>query len=461
MFRVDAGKTARYCDGVSRRSFLQLGVAGMAAVGLDGVLRARADSAARSEGSTKDTAVILIWLDGGPSHMDLYDLKPAAPAEYRGLWKPIRTAVPGLEISELFPKQARVADKFSVVRSLHHGTGDHYTGAHHMLTGRAGRVSGARTEGEYPSVGSIVARLRGPNRPGVPAYVAAPTAASIGLTPGYFGANYLGTSYNPFELRADPNAPAFQVPNLRLAGGLTTDSLDDRRQLVHYFDDVRRTADTAGTHESMDRFQREAFDMVTGAAARRAFDLSAEDPRLRDRYGRNTWGQSTLLARRLVEAGATFVTAHFGGWDHHWDLQKGMENHLPMVDAAVSTLLADLDDRGLLERTLVVLCGEFSRTPRMNDGGNGGAPRSMGTPGRDHWGNAMFCLLGGGGVKGGQVVGSTDHLGTAPKGRPCTPADIHATIYHVMGVDPTVAFLDRTGRPVHVLDEGKPIAELL
>ncbi len=458
MFRVEAGMTGRYCDGVSRRSFLQLGVAGMASVGLAGVLRARAASA--DSAGVKDASVILIWLDGGPSHMDLYDMKPQAPAEYRGIWKPIRTNVPGLEVTELFPKQARVADKFSIVRSLHHGTGDHFTGAHHMITGRPGRVSGAKTEGENPSIGSVTARLRGAKRHGMPAYVALPTAASIGLSPGYFGSTYLGSSYNPFELHADPNSAGYQVPNLRLAGGLTVDSLDDRRQLAGHFDLVRRTADLAGTHDAMDRFQREAFDMVTGPAARRAFDLSSEDPRLRDRYGRNTWGQSTVLARRLVEAGATFVTCHFGGWDHHWNLQAGMESVLPMVDAAVSSLLTDLDDRGMLERTLVVMCGEFSRTPRMNDGGNGGAPRSMGTPGRDHWGNSMFCLLAGGGVRGGQVVGSTDHLGQAPKDRACTPADVHATIYHALGIDPTVAFLDRTGRPVPVLDDGKPIAEL-
>src|SRR4051794_8843830 len=195
MFRLNLGQTARYCDGVSRRSFLQLGVAGMAAVGLPGLLRAKEESA-RSLGRTKDTSVILLWLDGGPGHMDMYDMKPAAPAEYRGIWKPIRTAVPGFDVTELFPKQARVTDKFSMVRSLHHDTGDHFAGGHRMLTSRAGRVSGAKTAGEYPSLGSIVAKLRGPNRPGMPAYVAAPHAASIGLSPGYFGANYLGTSYN-------------------------------------------------------------------------------------------------------------------------------------------------------------------------------------------------------------------------------------------------------------------------
>ena len=215
MFRVDAGKTARYCDGMSRRSFLQVGVAGMASLGLSEVLRARAASAATT-GQRKDTSVILLWLDGGPSHMDLYDLKPEAPAEYRGFWKPIQTNVPGIQISELFPKQARVADKFSIVRSLHHDTGDHFTGGHWLLTGGGGRVSGANTEGEYPSIGSIIARMRGANRPGIPAYIGVPYAMSIGLRPGYFGANYLGVPHNPFETNGDPNQPNFQVNNLQL-----------------------------------------------------------------------------------------------------------------------------------------------------------------------------------------------------------------------------------------------------
>jgi hypothetical protein len=452
MFSVLAGKTPRYCDGLSRRSFLKLGVAGMASLGLGDVLRARA---ATAEAGKKDTAVILLWLDGGPSHMDLYDLKPDAPAEYRGLWKPIRTNVPGLDISELFPRQARVADKFSIVRSLHHDTGDHFTGGHWMLTGRGGRVSGANNEGQYPSLGSIVAKVRGPNRPGLPAYVAIPHAMSIGLRPGYFGANYLGMPFNPFETTGDPNQPNFQVNNLQLTGGLTLDKLEDRRSLLSHFDGMRRSVDQTGTIDAMDRFQRSAYDLVTGPAARRAFDLSTEDPRLRDRYGRTHWGQCTLLARRLVEAGSTFVTVHMGGWDHHWDLKAGMQNYLPIVDAAVATLFSDLEDRGLYERTLVVLCGEFSRTPRMNDGSG------KGTPGRDHWGNSMFCLLGGGGVKGGQVIGSTDRLGQAPKDRPLMPPDIHATMYHVLGIDPAIHFLDRTGRPVAASEQTRPIAELL
>jgi uncharacterized protein (DUF1501 family) len=460
MFQLDLGRAGRYCDGMSRRSFLTLGVSGMASLALPGVLRARAQSAERT-GNRRDTAVILIWLDGGPSHLDLYDLKPDAPAEYRGIWRPIRTRVPGFEISELFPRQARVTDLFSVVRSLHHNTGDHFAGGHRMLTGKAMGVSGANQAQRFPGIGAIASRQLGPRRRGMPAYVGVPHAASIGLNPGYFGGHMLGAQHNPFQPGGDPNGVNYTVQNLNLANGLSLQRLEDRRSLVRHFDEFQRSMGTNRTADAMDRFAHEAFDFVTGPVARQAFDIGREEPRLRDQYGRHNWGQSTLLARRLVEAGATFVTVHFGGWDHHWNLQAGMENYLPMVDSCVSALFQDLRDRGLLDRVLVVLCGEFSRTPRMNDGGNGGPPRSMGTPGRDHWGEAMFCLLGGGGLRGGQVVGSTDRLGQRPHTRPVTPANIHATIYHVLGIDPRLQLLDPSGRPVNVVDDPTPIHELL
>lgn len=458
MFRIHAGSTGKYCDGLSRRHFVQLGVAGMASAGLTDVWRAQEASAA--QGATrKDTSVILMWLDGGPSHMDLYDMKPEAPAEYRGIWQPIATNVPGFEITELFPRQAKVADKFSIVRSLHHDTGDHFAGGHWMLTSRGG-ASGANTAGHYPSIASIATRMTGSRQPNMPPYVAVPYAASIGLRPGYFGANYLGIEHNPFETEGDPNADNFQVNNIRPAAGLTVERLGDRRELLKEIDNFRRDVDSSGALDAVDRFQRSAYELVAGSAACKAFDVSQEDPRVREQYGRNSWGQSTLLARRLVEAGSTFVTVHFGGWDHHWNLQSGMENYLPKVDQAVAALFTDLSDRGLLEKTLVVLCGEFSRTPRMNNGGNGGPPLSMGTPGRDHWGNAMFCLLGGGGVKGGRIVGSTNRLGEVPQDRPVEPCDIHASIYHVLGVDPHVSFLNHAGRPVPAIDRGQVIHEL-
>jgi uncharacterized protein (DUF1501 family) len=267
--------------------------------------------------------------------------------------------------------------------------------------------------------------------------------------------------HNPFETDGDPNSDNFQVQNIQLSGGMSVERLSDRRAMLQSLDEVRRQADTRGVADAMNRFERQAFELVTGPAARKAFDISQEDAKLRERYGRHNWGQSTLLARRLVEAGATFVTVHYGGWDHHWNLKSGMESVLPLVDAAVASLLADLADRGLHDKVLVMLCGEFSRTPRMNDGGNGGAPMSMGTPGRDHWGNAMFCLLAGGGVKGGRIVGSTDRLGENPKDRPVTPGDIHATMFHCLGIDPEVSFADHTGRPLPAIEKGAVIEELL
>ncbi len=460
MLRVELETSRAYCDGVSRRSFLQVGVAGFASMGLPQILRAKTLSAEQGLAKPKDTSVILLWLDGGPSHMDLYDLKPQAPSEYRGIWSPIRTNVPGIEISELFPLQARIADKFAIVRSLQHMTGDHFTGAHWMLTGRDAGVSGAATAGKSPFFGGVAAKVAGPRHPGMPAQVAIPYAMSVGIRPGYFGGNYLGNDANPFETEGDPNSEGFRVRNVNLVDSLTVDRLSDRRTLLRRFDRLRRDVDRSGLIESMDQFDRQAFELVAGSNAQLAFDLSREDSATRDRYGRNSWGQAALLARRLVEAGVTFVTCHLGGWDHHWDLKQGMESYLPRIDQLVYALFSDLAERGLAEQVLVVMCGEFSRTPRMNDGGNGGAPMSMGTPGRDHWGQAMFCLLGGGGLRGGQIVGSTDRLGEEPGDRPLRPGDIHHTIFRVLGVDPSVHFRDHAGRPVAAIDHGAPIDEL-
>ncbi|MEX2140915.1 MAG: DUF1501 domain-containing protein [Pirellulales bacterium] len=461
MFRIEASRSnrsQRYCDGMTRRNFVQLGVAGMASAGLPTILQAK-EASSQSGSPAKDTAVILLWLDGGPSHLDLYDMKPEAPSEYRGIWSPIKTNVPGIEISELLPHQAKVADKFAILRSLHHDNGDHFTGAHYMLTSRGG-ANGGDTTGKSPSIGSIAARVLGPRKPGLPPYVAVPYASSIGIRPGYFGANYLGSTYDPFETEGDPNAKDFRVQNLNLNGGMTIERLNERRALRKYFDELHRTVDASGMAQSMDRFQEQAFELVAGAAARKAFDIGGEDEKLRETYGRNNFGQSCLLARRLVEAGTTFVTVHSGGWDDHWNLKAGYEGKVPPVDQAVAALLTDLSDRGQLEKTLVMLCGEFSRTPRMNDGGNGGAAGSMGTPGRDHWGNATFCLLAGGGVKGGRVVGATNSRGEAPIERPVTVGDLHATIYHVLGIDPATHFLNHAGRPVAAIDSGEVIQEL-
>jgi hypothetical protein len=458
MFRVESTSTGRYCDGISRRHFLQVGVAGMASTGLGSVLRAASDP--ETGRPAKDTSVILLWLDGGPGHMDLYDLKPDAPSEYRGIWRPAKTNVPGIEISELFPLQAKIADKFSIVRSLHHDDGDHFAAAHKLLTSRGG-ANGADTSQKNPGISAVAAKMCGPRKPGIPAHIAIPHSSTVGLRPGYFGGSYLGRTFGPFEVGGSPNADNYRVEDVSLAGGLSLARLEDRRSLAHHLDGFQRSVDASGIMESMDRFDQRAYDLVTGPEARKAFDIGSEAPAIRDLYGRHDWGQSALLARRLVQAGATFVTVHMGGWDHHWNLKTGMEDYLPRLDRAVHGLFTDLSRLGLDEKVMVVICGEFSRTPKMNDGGNGGPPGSQGTPGRDHWGNAMFCVMGGGGIKGGQIVGATDRLGERPIERPVTPGDIHHTIYHALGVDPKQSFLNHTGRPVAMVEDGAVISELV
>src|SRR5438034_5262916 len=254
MIRIDLGSTARYCDGMSRRSFLHLGVAGMATIGLPRLLQAREQS---SESSKKNTRVILLWLDGGPSHMDLYDMKPDAPAEFRGLWKPIRTKVPGFDITEMYPKQAKVTDKFSVVRSLHHDTGDHFAGGHRMLTAKDMGVSGANNAQKFPGIGAVVDRELGSRQSGLPGYVAIPYGMSIGLRPGYFGGHILGAQHNPFETVGDPGSPNFKVPNLGLTAGLTVNQLDDRKSLARRFDVMRKSLDDRPDTRAMDRFSEE------------------------------------------------------------------------------------------------------------------------------------------------------------------------------------------------------------
>lgn len=458
--RLPEEKGCATTGGLDRRSLLSLGAGAAMAKGVfEPLARAAAAPGNPLKGSGK--RVILFWLDGGPSHMDLYDLKPDAPAEYRGIWKPIRTTVPGMDISELFPRQAALARHFSLIRSLHHGTGDHFAGGHRILTGKDLGVSGANTAPKFPSIGSIVARECGSRVTGMPAYVGLPNASSIGLVPGYFGGHFLGKALDPFMPGGDPNQSGYAVRNLDLARGLSMGHLEDRRTLRHRFDQMSKALDELPLKRTMDGFDGQALEFLQKRAALEAFRIDTEESRLRDRYGRNSWGQSALLARRLVEAGSTFVTLTYGGWDHHWDLKKGMENYLPMVDAAVATLIEDLHVRGLLEDTLVLVMGEFSRTPKMNDGGNGGPPGSMGTPGRDHWGNAMSVLVAGGGTKPGIVVGETEKLGQAPKSRPISPRELHATIYRVLGMDLNLMLLDPTGRPVSPLEQAQSISELI
>jgi len=446
----------RRCDGLSRRGFLRVGALSFAGLSLADLLRAKARASAAGRAATPERSVILIWLDGGPPQHETYDPKPDAPAQFRGPLKPIPTALPGVLVSELLPNHARLLDKMSIIRSLHHDNGDHFAAAHWMLTGYLGS-NAINLPPQYPSAGSIIAKLKGSKQPGMPAYVGLPNTHSVGLVPGYRGAAYLGVGYNPFIADGDPNSEGYQVPNLSMPAGIDAARLDGRRTLLGTFDHARREADASGTLEGLDRFEHEAFSLVLGKAARTAFDLKKEDPRLRDRYSRHQWGQSALLARRLVEAGVRFVTLTFSGWDFHSSLERGMKSALPILDATVGTLVEDLDDRGLLDSTIVLVMGEFGRTPRMN---KTGVPGSDPVPGRDHWGNVMSVLVAGGGLARGRVVGSSNSRGEVPKDRPLCPQDLVVTLYRQLGIDPETTFQNRAGQPVKIGSNGEFIAEL-
>jgi hypothetical protein len=447
----------RRCDGVNRRDFLKIGTLGWGGLTLADALRARAAAAGDRTGTASERSVIMIWLDGGPPQHETYDPKPDAPEEFRGPLKPISTVLPGVQVSELLPRHAQLLDKVSIIRSLHHDNGDHFAAAHWMLTGYLGS-NAINMAPQYPSAGSIVARLKGAKRRGMPAYVGLPRTHSVGLAPGYHGSAYLGSAYNPFIADGNPASDKFQVPNLSLPAGVDAPRLEGRRRLIGAFEQARCALDSAGFGAGLDRFEQEAFSLVLGQSARRAFDLSKEDPRLRDRYSRHEWGQSTLLARRLVEAGVRFVTLTFGGWDFHSSLEKGMHRVLPVLDAAVGTLIEDLDRCGLLESTIVIVMGEFGRTPRMN---KKGVPGSDSVPGRDHWGRVMSVLIGGGGIPGGRVIGSSTSRGEYPRSHALRPQDLMATLYHQLGIDPETTFTNRAGQPIKIVSNGEIIRDLL
>jgi hypothetical protein len=458
MLQLQQGPAARNCQGISRRSALKAGFLGLAGLTLPDLLRLRAEGSAEK----KDTAVILLWLDGGPSQLETYDPKPDASTDYRGPYQVIKTKVPGILVSEMLPQHARHMDKMVLVRSLHHDNGDHFAAAHWMLTGRFGSTAANQPQ-KYPSVGSYAARVRGANAPGLPAYVGLPAAQSVYLFPGYMGSAYLGPSYNPFDVDREQKYLAansqIKIGRPKILDNFTQKrpgNLESRKDLLASFDKVRRDLDNSGTMDALDRYQQEALNMILGGKARAAFDLTKESYRLRDRYGQGPWGQYTLMARRLVEAGVTFVTVDMPNWDDHSSIKDGHGYKLPHVDMAVGALLDDLSERGLLDRVLVVVMGEFGRTPKINTGQPG-----IPIPGRDHWGNAISAMMAGGGLKGGQVVGKTNARAEHPVERALTPADLLATVYHVLGIDPTQSFKDHSGRPVAILDEGKAIEEVI
>jgi hypothetical protein len=435
-----------------RRSFLKAGLLGTAGLSLADLLRAEAASPARRQHS-----VIILWMRGGPSHIDMWDPKPNAPAEYRGEFGVKSTKVPGIQLSDMLPMCGRVMDRWSIVRSLHHGDAGHSSGDQICFTGYPAGPN--PDENIMPSCGSVVSRQLGHLTPQLPAYVMIPR-----MVPGT-GPAYLGVAHKPFETGADPANPGpFRVPNFTLPRGVTLERVGDRRRLLASFDQLRRDVDSSGQLEALDRFSRQAWDLLTSRAARDAFDIDREPAKVRERYGfmpafdpkaanrcgAPAWSQRILLARRLVEAGVRLVTVDLRWWDTH---VKGFESlrlgFLPRFDRAYSALIEDLDQRGLLGSTLVIAWGEFGRTPKVNP-----------DAGRDHYPNVFSAALAGGPVKGGVVVGASDAKGAFPKTNPKRPQDVLATLYAFLGVDTKHQYLNNAGRPITVLPSGKPIAEL-
>ncbi len=437
------GESSRNCEGVSRRSFLKLGCLGAGALTLPDLLRLRAQ-----ERATSDTAVILLWMDGGPSQFETYDPKPDAPAEYRGPFQTIRTTVPGLNLCETLPLHASIADKFAVIRSVAHRESGHGSAVKNLNTGYPHPPGTNEGTFLYPGVGAIVAKAREHDRRGLPHYVCVPTA---GIFKGDVGGGaYLGSAYDPFAANPNDGAGALVPP-----AELSLSRLQNRRALLSSLDRMRRDIDTSGMMEGMDAFTRQAFEMVTGPRAREALDLSREPASIRNRYGASVeraqpWGQSCLLARRLVEAGVSFVGIGMGGWDDHGEgLVQNLPRRARIYDAAVTALIEDLYARGLDRKVLVLAWGEFGRTPRINRGG------------RDHLPSSMSVMLAGGGMRMGQAIGSTNARGERPQDRLLHPNDVLATIYRHLGIDHTRAFVNPQGRPIPLLPNGEPIAELL
>jgi hypothetical protein len=445
-----------------RRTFLKVGALGAAGLTLPQLLRleGQAGEPPPSGGGgrpSRKPSVIILWMRGGPSHIDMWDPKPDAPADFRGEFGVMKSSVPGILLSDMLPQSAGIMDRWSIVRSLHHHDAGHSTGDQICFTGY--NHGPTPDENIYPSCGSIVSKQLSKQNPQLPAYVMIPKQV-----PGT-GSAYLGVAHKAFETGADPATPGpFRVPNFQLAQGVDQEIIGDRRTLLTGFDKMRRDMDTSGQLEAMDRFSQRAWDILTSNAARDAFDLDREPQAVRDRYGMMppfdpkaadrcgcpNWSQRMLLARRLVEAGVRLVTVDLRWWDTH---VKGFESlrlgFLPRWDRAYTALIEDLQARDLLSSTLVIAWGEFGRTPRVNA-----------NAGRDHYPNVFSAALAGGGVVGGRVVGESDSKGAFPRVNPKKPQDVLATLYRHLGVDTEEQYLNGSGRPIPVLPFGKPLDEL-
>jgi len=455
-----------------RREFLRFGLAAFGSLSLPGLFRLRAEA---SEVGRERTAVIVVWLRGGGSHLDTYDPKPDAPAEYRGPFKTLSTKTPGLRVSELLPRHAQISDRFTILRSMAHTGGGHPAGSLQLLSGDPDAQD--KLKPLYPDFMSVANRLRfDPRRP-LPNYIGVnPVVRYDNFT--IAGPAYLGESYGPFAVTGDPNAPNFRVPNIGLTDSREEKQLAERANLHKSLDTLRRQLDRSRAIEAMDRFQGQALNLLTSREAARAFDLNLESSKVRDRYGRNTWGQQLLMARRLVEAGVEIITTELSGplcgrvqnWDDHavnHHVFEALKYRAPFFDQAVTALIEDIHARGLDRRVLVVVTGEFGRTPKISyvaSSGGGVASGAAGTvqPGRDHWPQANSMLWAGGGIATGRVIGATDRRGEYVVDRRVGPNDFLATLYHHLGIDyEKVTLPDGTGRPVHIVQNGKAIPELI
>lgn len=442
----------RDCDGRTRRSFLRTGIMG----GLSLPQLFQLQSMANDNSGTRFShrSVVLFWLSGGPGHMETYDPKPEAPQGFRGPFGAIPTNVPGVHFGELMPHSARIMDKLTIVRTVNHGSGDHTKGNHWMLTGFEGPAFNAPDNQvqRRPALGSVVARQRANKTPGLPPYIAVPHLRG-GTDNLFHYSAYLGGGANPFIVESDPNESNYKVRNLTLPGGLSMGRLAERRKVLGMVDQTRRLAEPL--IEDMSIYQQKAFDMLTGRSVVEAFDINRETTTTRDRYGRHTFGQSALLARRLVEAGTPFITVNCVPWDHHgtppqMKTEEGANKLIPPLDRAVAALVEDLELRGLYDSTLIVVMGEFGRTPRMNK-----------DAGRDHWGNTFSVAFSSGALKMGQIIGKSSARGEYVVDRPVTPQDVAATVYQFLGIDSrSLTFEDKTGRPTYVIEKGEPIGEL-
>jgi hypothetical protein len=438
------------CDGITRRDSLRVGGLAALGCGLMDLLRLRG-AAGESALAPRARSCILIWLDGGPSHLDSLDPKPDAPAEVRGPFQSIATSVPGVRVSELMPRTAEIVKDITLVRSMTSPLGEHNFGAHYLMTGY--KPTPAL---EYPSHGAIVAHVR-PGGGDLPANIAVPDMRVGGgkFTP----SGYLPGSTAPFEVGGDPSRPDFQVRNVDAFAGVTDVRLARRREYLQALARFGNAVERAKTPPSDPVFEQ-AYRLMMSSEARAAFDLSQETTATRERYGPKTIGQSCLLARRLIERGVPFVTVNNPGWDTHENLYTRLKEGytgavhpvglIPSLDLAFSALVDDLRERGLLDETLVIAMGEFGRTPKLNTAG-----------GRDHWPRVFSVMLAGAGIPGGQVVGESDSMGESPKERPVTPSDLAATIYTLLGIDPASTLYTPDGRPVRIVQDGEPIRELV